>query len=170
MQRYVFKDGPLTIKGSKDADPQKIGEALATIAELSGGDLRPAEVWKAAQGNPEHPCYPHFEWDIQKAAEAHWTDQARELIRCIRVDEDDGNSDPERAFLSISDKRGVSYRTLGDIRTSGYLQERLLAAAERDLDAFTVRYRAIKDLCAIVEMAKKVAKAKRSNNETREAA
>jgi hypothetical protein len=45
-----------------------------------------------------------------------------------------------------------------------------LAAAERDLEAFTARYRALKEICAIVEKAKVAAKAKRTNSETRAAA
>ena len=168
MQKYVFTDGPLTIKGAKNADPQKIGEALAAIAEVGGGDLTPEAVVENAR-NEESVLHPHFEWDDAAAAEKFRHDQARGLIRSIKAD-NGSNREPERAFFSISDKGGVSYRTLEEVRSSGDLQERLLSAAERDLEAFTVRYRVLKDICAIVETAKTVAKAKRTKNETRAAA
>jgi len=165
--RYVFRDEPLQFKGSKDADPQAIGEALAAIAEAAGGRLTPKDVVDQAR-EEDSPLHPHFEWNDAAAAEKFREDQARTIIRCIRV-EATGNREPEPAFLSVSDN-GMSYRTLTEIRSSQDLQDKLLAAAERDLNAFTVRYRTLKDICAIVETAKKVARSKRSNKETRVAA
>lgn len=167
--RYVFKDGPVTIKGAKDADPQKIGEALSAITEAGGGELTPSAVVESAR-DPESALHPHFDWNDAEAAEKWRVEQARDLIRCIRVEEIGSDTEPERAFLSIADKGGVSYRTVQEIRSSADLQEKLLAAAERDLEAFTVRYRALKELCAIVETAKTVARARRAKNETRAAA
>lgn len=169
MMRYIFKEGPIAIKGAKDADPQKIGEALSVLADVAGGELTPKAVVDSAR-DEESPLHPHFDWDDAAAAEKWRVEQARDLIRCIRVEEIGSNVEPERAFLSIADKGGVSYRSVQEIKSSGDLQEKLLAAAERDLEAFTVRYRALKDICAIVETAKKVAKAKRTKNETRAAA
>lgn len=166
MQKYLFADGPLTIKGAKDADPQKIGEALAAIR--AAGDLTPEAVVDSAR-HEESALHPHFEWDDAAAAERWRHEQARGLIRSIIAD-NGSNQTPERAFYSIKDKDGVSYRTLEEVRSSGDLQDKLLAAAERDLEAYTVRYRVLKDVCAIVETAKTVVKSKRHKTETRAAA
>jgi hypothetical protein len=167
--RYVFKDGPITIKGAKNADPQVIGEALAAIIGEENDESRlPKRVVDSAR-DPESPLHCHFEWDDAVAAEKHREEQARGLIRSIVADDGSGN-EPVRAFLSIADKGGTSYRTIEEIRSSVDLQQRLLAGAERDLEAFTARYRALKEICAIVEKAKVAVKAKRTNNETRAAA
>lgn len=166
--RYVFKEGPLTIKAAKDANPQRIGEALAVVTEADGGELTPKSVVEAAR-DPGNALHPHFEWDDSIAAEKFRHDQARDLIRCISV-ESEGNTEPEPAYLSITGKGGVSYRTVQEIRSSPDLQDRLLSAAERDLEAFTVRYRVLKEICAVVETAKKIVRNKRATKETRAAA
>ena len=166
--RYVLKDGPVAINGAKGADRQKIGEALAALSDAGGGHLTPSAVVDSAR-DAESPLHPHFDWDDAVAAEKWRVEQASYLIRCIATD-DGSNNEPVRAFLSIADKGGTSYRTVEDVRSSVDLQQRLLAAAERDLEALTARYRALKEICAIVEKAKVAVKAKRTNNETRAAA
>ena len=169
MQRYVFKDGPVAIKAAKDADPQAIGEALAALAVSAGGELTPKAVVEGAKA-ADSILHRHFDWDDAVAADKWRVEQARDLIRCIRIEDIGSGAEPERAFLSIADKEGVSYRTVQEIRSSPDLQSRLLAAAERDLEAFTSRYRALKDICAIVETAKRAAKARRIKDETHVAA
>lgn len=168
MIRYVFGDGPVIIKGAKNADPQAIGEALATVAAGRDGQLLPTEVVDAARDN-SNPLHQHFEWDDGIAAEKFRLEQARDIIRCIRVEKIGDNTEPSRAFLSINDG-GTSYRSVQEVRESPDLQAKLLAAAERDLEAFTTRYRSLKDICDIIETAKKAIKSKRKKDETRKAA
>lgn len=67
---------------------QKItDEVRARINELAarkGGRIRPDDVVEDAKDtdSPLHQC---FNWDVDKAAFAHWMDRARELIRAVRV-------------------------------------------------------------------------------------
>lgn len=151
--RYCFREGPVALKNAKDADPQQIGEALAEIAAASGGHLTPPATIAAAR-SPEHVLHRYFEWDDQIAAESYRLNQARHIIRLIRVEDDNRDVDPP-AFLSISEgKGGVSYRTLGDVLNSTALQEAVLKAAERDLTAFQQRYRVLADICDIIAEAK----------------
>lgn len=165
MISYTFRDGPVTIKNAKKADPQKIGTALAKIAEQQKGRLTPPAVVEAAR-DVRNPLHKHFEWDNQVAAEAYRLDQARMLIRSVAlVGEDD--AEPAPAFLSISDKVGTSYRSMGEILNSADLQSAVLAAAERDLAAFEKRYRQLKDICEIVSDARAKVAARRSKNESR---
>lgn len=162
---YIFKDGPVTIKNAKKANPQTIGSALAQIAQQQKGRLTPPAVVEAARNN-RHPLHKFFEWDDAVAAESYRLDQARTLIRSVRiVGEDD--ADPAPAFLSVSDKGGTSYRTLADVMDSADLQNTVLLAAERDLAAFEKRYRTLADICEIIRDAREKIAARRNKNESR---
>lgn len=152
MHRYVF-DRPPAIKNASKADPQKIGEALTALADEADGHLRPQAVVEAAKDEAS-PLHQHFEWDVQKAAEAHWLDQAREIIRLVRVIDDDDEEDAApRAFLSISDTEGTSYRAYSEIMDSSDLQHAVLKQAKRDLEAFRRRYRGLQAVCDLVKVA-----------------
>ena len=154
MITYVFRDDPVTIRNASKADPQKIGEALAEIKAKHGGDLRPRYVWSAVKDHPRHPLHKHFQWDVQKAAEAHWTDQARELIRVVRVVDSERPDDPPvPAFISVSDKGGASYRSASEIRSSAYYQHIVMKQALRDLESWQRRYRELSDVCPMVSAA-----------------
>src|ERR1700680_1931431 len=106
MIKYTFKDEPLTIKNKAKATPQKIGEALAQIAAASNGHLTPKAVVSEARNN-RSVLHRHFEWDDAVAAEAFRLDQARTLIRSIRVVDNENDETPP-AWVSISDKGGTS--------------------------------------------------------------
>lgn len=162
---YIFKDGPVTIKNAKKANPQTIGSALAQIAQQQKGRLTPPAVVEAARNN-RHPLHKFFEWDDAVAAESYRLDQARTLIRSVRI-VGEGDADPAPAFLSISDKGGTSYRTLADVMDSADLQNTVLLAAERDLAAFEKRYRTLADICEIIRDAREKIAARRTNHESR---
>jgi hypothetical protein len=168
MIKYTFKDEPLTIKNKAKAAPQKIGEALATIAAASNGHLTPKAVVSEARNN-RSVLHKHFEWDDAIAAEAFRLDQARTLIRSIRVVDDERDEDPP-AYISIADKGGVSYRSLQDVLDSADLQAQALKQAERDLDGFQKRYRQFEDLCDVIKSAKEIVAKRRANIESRPSA
>lgn len=162
--RYVFAS-VLAIKNAKDADPQRIGEALVTIAAAAEGHLTPQATVAAAR-DPRSPLHPHFEWDDKLAAEAYRLDQARHLIRLIRVSDETREFDPP-AFLSVSEgKAGTSYRTMGAVLNSVTLQDAVLKAAERDLLAFEARYQRLEDICAVVKEAREKIAARRGTAPT----
>ncbi len=151
MIRYVFKDDVVAIKNLTKADPQKVGESLAAISAAHGDRLKPADVVEAAQ-NRRSPLHKHFEWDDTKAAISHRRNQARELIRVIRVIKN--NEEPQRAFLSVSDKGGTTYRPLEAVLSSADLQLRVTQQALRDLKAFENRYSELEDICDLVSVAR----------------
>lgn len=169
MIRYVFKEAPLTIKAADKANPQKVGEALAEIAAEGGGELTPHAVLEAAR-KPTHVLHRHFEWDDGKAAEAYRIDQARNVIRSVHVEDSDAASGHTVAFISIADKSGTSYRALSEVRNSADLQSRVLAQAERDLEAFERRYHALQDVCEIIRTAQAAVKRRREKVDTRASA
>ena len=165
MISYVFKDGPVTIKNAKKADPQKIGMALAKIAGQQKGRLTPPAVVEAAR-DTRNPLHKHFEWDNQIAADAFRLDQARTLIRSVALAGVD-DEDAKPAFLSIADNAGTSYRAVQEVLDSADLQSAVLAAAERDLAAFEKRYRQLTDICQIISDARAKVAARRNKPESR---
>lgn len=165
MIRYAFKDEPLTIKAKAKAQPQKIGEALASIAAANKGHLTPKAVVSEARNN-RSVLHKHFEWDDQVAAGKYRLDQARVLIRSIHIVSADEETDAP-AFISIAEKGGVSYRTLQDVLDSADLQAQALKQAERDLDAFERRYKQFEDLCEVIRSAREIVSKRRNNIESR---
>jgi hypothetical protein len=154
MIKYRFKeDELLTIKAADKANPQKIGEALTKISVTNGGHLVPAAVVDAAR-DAKSVLHKHFEWNDKIAAEKFRLDQARSLIRSIHVESADTESGVARAFLSIREKSGVSYRTIEDVLSSADLQQRIVAQAERDLISFETRYKNLTDICDLIRQAR----------------
>jgi hypothetical protein len=152
MIRYVFADQRvLAIKNASKADPQKLGEAIQKIASRNNGQIEPDMLWKDAKDNPKHPAYKHFEWDVQRAAEAHWTSTARRLIRAIVPLDDEGHEMPIPAFISVNAGGGTSYRTSQEVMDSPQLRKLVLEQAERDLLAFQQRHRRFAELFQSLE-------------------
>ncbi len=63
---------------------QEKKRVLDEIASANGGHLVPDAVVEAAR-DPSHPFHDTFLWDDSRAAQAYRLDQARELIRSVRV-------------------------------------------------------------------------------------
>lgn len=154
MLNYTFKEGPVTLKNAKDADPQQIGEALAKVAAKHGGRLEPAHAVEEAR-NRRSPLHRHFEWNDRLAATSYRLQQAREMIRIIRVrDDNDKEGEVRHAFLSISDTDGVSYRTVGEVLNNVSLQLLVMKQALRDLKAWESRYQDLSEVCVMVRTAR----------------
>lgn len=163
--KYIFReDEPRTFQGGDKANAQRIGEALAVITERNGGHLYPDAVVSAARDD-KSPLHTHFEWNDRIAGHKYRLDQARSLIRCINVIDTRTESGVIRAFVSIKDKSGVSYRAMGDVLNSADLQAKVLAAAERDLLAFESRYKALEDVCDLLREARKRIAARKAEAE-----
>lgn len=169
MIKYTFRtDEPLAFKNAKKADAQTIGAALEAIALEHGGRLCPKDVAQAARKRT-HPLHPHFEWDDAVAAEAYRADQARAIIRVVRVENEAVEGGTSRAFVSVADKGGVSYHAAAEVAGSVELQLAVLKAAERDLHAFERRYKELNDICETVRSARESVQERRQQAEVRAA-
>jgi len=62
----------------------EVAAALAEIAERNDGRLTPQQVFLAAK-DEKSPLHRHFTWSDAKAAGKHRLNEARELIRSVRV-------------------------------------------------------------------------------------
>lgn len=79
--RYIFREGSRF--SSNQFDPQAVGKELERCRNEDGG-LHPEVVVSRAE-NPESPLHHAFEWDDSEAARQYRLDQARLLIRSVRV-------------------------------------------------------------------------------------
>lgn len=57
--------------------------AIAALADANGGKITPDDVIEAAR-SPQSPLHGYFQWDVDKAAIAHWRATARHLIASVR--------------------------------------------------------------------------------------
>lgn len=78
-----------TPRGASPRRREAVGDpvafALAEIAAAHGGVLTPEDT-VAAAADPAHILHPRFEWDDTEAAHRYRLDQARALIRAVRVE------------------------------------------------------------------------------------
>ena len=167
MVKYVFRD-PLVLKGSANADPQAIGKELERLKDPDG-NIYCKKIITAAR-EPSHLFHPHFTWDVQRAAEERWMDQARILIRAIHIEDDRTEDGTAPAFVSINGEAGTRYWAIKDVVKSKDLIDLVLKAAHRDLEAFEKRYRTLTDVCAVVGRAKTIVKRKLARKESRPSA
>ncbi len=75
---------------STDADMsaearEAVRQRLEALARANGGRLTPEHVVADARDKLS-PLHVHFEWDTKKAAQLYWLEQARQLIRSVRVE------------------------------------------------------------------------------------
>ncbi len=78
-KRYEARGGPV-----RKHEAQTVGEALAEI-KRKYGTLTPENLLNAVEKDPTNPLHKYFEWDVNKAARAHWLERASEIIRCVHV-------------------------------------------------------------------------------------
>jgi hypothetical protein len=164
-RKYAFADGAIVcIKDSRSADPQTIGETLDAIRVARGGALKPEHVVEAARPT-DHPLHRHFEWDDAVAAEAFRIDQARSMVRLVRIIADDGEMRP--ALVSLRAGDGVAYRDIDDVLRSSDMRARLLDSAERDLRSWQERYKELKDLVELAEpIRREISRRRSTKNES----
>jgi hypothetical protein len=144
MTEFFFSDTKvIAIKNLKEADAQRIGESISEI-EQEFGEVKPEILIERAK-DPDHPAHPHFDWDDREAGYKWRLVQARAIIRII-VTVEPATKMQAPAFVSIKASEGVSYRSIGEVISSGMLTDCLLEQAEGDLRAFEMRYRQFIDL------------------------
>lgn len=58
---------------------------VAHIVSLEYEGKTTAAAILADAKNPTSPIHELYDWDVQKAAEAHWMDRTREIVRLVKV-------------------------------------------------------------------------------------
>lgn len=113
---YSFKRGDVraVVQG---IPAQVIGEHLAALHDRSPDGLSPALIVDDARSD-DSPLHPIFTWDDSVAAEKWRHEEARMLVRHIRVEyvADDGASDKRpHAFISVTERSSGEPRWLPNV-------------------------------------------------------
>lgn len=99
MKRKYVYDGPERIVAEDKA--QEIGEAIESLAKSKGGTFKPKDLVEAGRkkGSLLHDF---FEWQDSVAAQKWRNEQAKHLLRVLKVRVDvDGEERLERAFICV---------------------------------------------------------------------
>jgi hypothetical protein len=167
MVKYVFKDQPLGINNAKNADPQKIGEALDAIKKATKGRCNSKTILDASR-NSKHYLHQFFEWRDSLAAEKYRQDQARTLMRCLEiVEKHDGEERKLPAFISLIEREGRGYYTVREVLNSAELQAIALRQAETDLETYERRLAVFVDICNAIRAAREMISERREKYEKR---
>jgi hypothetical protein len=129
-------------------------ELLLEIREANDGTLTAQAVVDAARP-PDHPLHQHFEWDEEKAAEKYRVQQARQLIRIVKLQYIDKRGEVQRmrVFHSVPDPESVSGRSyvpLEEIERSEVMTAQLRRSMEIDWRNLHRRYRQFAEFAAMV--------------------
>lgn len=132
-----------------DKDAVVVTRELRRLAAAHEGRIEPAAVVEAAR-SPRSPLHRHFEWDDTEAATQYRLEQARCLIRSVRVTLDTPSGPlVVRPFVHTPERD--AYCETGEVMRAKELREALVARALDELHAWQARYRAFAELASIHE-------------------
>lgn len=153
MIHYAFKEDAVRVfKDADEADPQVLGEAISAINDAHGGHATIRQIEEAVIADEGNPLRKHLTWD-DKVAGAKWRrHEIRSIIRTVEVVGEAGEPN-RRAFYSVPEPSGRSYRPLHQLVANEDYQVAVLQQAKRDLDAFRRRYVELTEICEFVDLA-----------------
>jgi hypothetical protein len=117
------------------------------------GELTPALVVDLARPE-DHPLHDRFEWNDAIAGEVHRREQARRLIRSVKITDNRNPKRPRhiREFVSVS--RGTdpqpTYMPTVDAVADEFTRALVLQAMERDIAALKRKYSHLKEFAAAI--------------------
>lgn len=146
MVVYQYKPG---FRGKVSA--QIAGEECAKLSAKNSLTARNLVDVSRPESAPLH-C--EFEWDDSKAAEKYREEQARNIIRHIVIELDDGQgtpSAPVRAFFNIIASE-PEYESVQVIISNNEKYDALFRTALMELRQFSKKYARIKELAPVMEV------------------
>ena len=146
--RYVWKDG-----SRFPVSAQVAGDELSRLASESGDDvdnIKPARVVEESRPD-EAPLHPCFEWDDETAAERYREDQARSLIRCVRVVEVSGDEEKQQiCYVAVTTpEAGNCYVPMSQVMSDDDLRRQALRSAVSLLRGVQERYGHLSELAEV---------------------
>lgn len=127
-------------------------EELQAIYE-SNGKLTPTIVVDVAR-SADHPLHSRFNWDDTDAAECWRRDQAKRLIRSVRItyrtpnEKDSGAS--VRAFQAVHTEEGNVFKPSEEVVQDEFLTKLVLSEMTRDWQALKRRYERFAEFTAMI--------------------
>jgi len=129
-------------------DAQVAGEYLEELKEQNDGLLEPNVVWEAAR-DPESPIHEEFEWDVEKAAERHWRQRARNLMNHVAVvasyNETAGDGAPAFISVQVATKKRA-YVSAAQVIANEDWHEQAIASCFKQLKGLESRYGKLTEL------------------------
>jgi hypothetical protein len=116
------------------------------------GELTAQAVLDAARPK-SHPLHNRFEWNDRTAGEAYRLEQARELIRKVRISykpSEDGAFSSVRAWHSLSTEDGRAYRSAEEIAEDPFLLKLHLQNMEREWRALREKYQKFSEFAEMI--------------------
>lgn len=116
------------------------------------GQLTPEIVVQEATPE-EHPLHAHFEWDDTVAAAAWRREQARQMIRSVRVSHHkpgDGQSVSVRAFHAVRSERGTVFEPAEVVAQDPFLLRLVLADMRREWEQLKRRYEGFAEFAEMI--------------------
>lgn len=147
MKRYKFAKGC----PAAGLDVEKVGETLESLAARFGY-LEPSLVVREARSK-ESPLHAAFEWDDHRAGEQFRLQQARHLIREVRVITENGEETIEqRVFVNVITENHRGYMPVVAVMSDDVLREQVLNQAKNGLLAWRERYKDLQELAKIYDV------------------
>jgi len=117
-------------------------EKAAFITSLAdaNGYINPKLVIEAAR-DPTSPIHSEFEWDVQAAAEEYWLDQARTLIRYVKLNVEISSRTIVAPFYVVDPERPIDSKRYVELTIAGRNEEvaRQILTAELERIAAAIR-------------------------------
>lgn len=103
-----------------------IRSELLRIMQNNGGMLSAVDVVKEAKSESS-PLHKHFEWDDTEAATKWREEQARNLIRSVKITVLNEKPVEFRAFVSLASDRvsGAGYRHIEEVLNNEFMRRQL---------------------------------------------
>lgn len=139
---------------ARSVDAQVVGEMVAGLAEAHGGVCPPQALVEASR-SPDAPLHRLFEWDDTVAASAHRRQQARMVVRELRVVEvtDEGEQHMQ-AFVHVirmdEDQAREGYRLTRLVVESVDEYAQVLDEALAGLRSWRKRYEHLTELGSVL--------------------
>lgn len=124
----------------KDVDAQTVADEIAGIGESATAEQI---VERAKDEKSElHKC---FTWDIQKAAQKCWIQEARNVVGCLVIHREEAKeNEPEvRTFHKVD---GCGYKPLTQVFKRQDEYQALLQEAYAALESFKRKYQSLQEL------------------------
>lgn len=129
----------------KDVDAQTVADEIAAIGESATAEQI---VERAKDENSElHKC---FTWDVNKAAQKCWIQEARNVVGCLVIQREEAKEDePE---VRIFHRVDSGYKQITHIFRQEDEYKKLLQQALADLQAFKRKYQSLQELDYILNL------------------
>lgn len=152
-QAFAFKPNGRAISA---ADAEILGRRFVELA--GDGAVTPAQIVEDAR-RPSSPLHRFFDWDDASAAEKHRLAHARSLVTSVSIEitYTDGTRERTRALHSVIEDDDRGYVPMPRTMATEDLRAQVVAAALRELEAWSARYSRYESLAESVAIVRKAA-------------